>query len=123
MADAAPSPQETTQTRRFERQKVDLPIVVVVPLQDRMKIVSARGNDVSENGLAFFAGIELRIGDNVFIEFTPPYSNKPVRVPATVKNRRGYKYGIQFEAESEAEHKLIEQFRMLLQFAAGGAKR
>jgi transposase len=120
MADAASSSQQTAQTRKFERQKVDLPILIVVPMHDRTKIVQARGNDVSENGLAFFAGIELRIGDNIFIEFTPPYSNKPVRVPATVKNRRGYKYGIQFEADSDAERKIIDQFRLLLQFAAGG---
>lgn len=120
MADAAQSSQQTLQTRRFPRQKVDLPILIVVPMYDRTKIVQARGNDVSENGLAFFAGIELRVGDNIFIEFTPPYSGKPVRVPATVKNRRGYKYGIQFEADNDAERKTIEQFRLLLQFAAGG---
>jgi hypothetical protein len=122
MADAAPTPQQTAQTRKFERQKVDLPILIVVPMHDRTKIVQARGNDVSENGLAFFAGMELRVGDNIFIEFTPPYSNKPIRVPATVKNRRGYKYGIEFEADSDAERKTIEQFRLLLQFAAGGKR-
>ena len=120
MAKTEPSPKQTVETRRFTRLKIDLPISVVVPMPDKTKIVSARGNDVSDNGLAVFAGIELRVGDNVFIEFTPPYSSKPVRVPATVRNRRGYKYGIEFEAESEQERKLVEQFRMLLQFAAGG---
>jgi hypothetical protein len=119
MANAAQTQKQHPETRRFQRLKIDLPIRVVVPLPDKTKIVEARGNDVSDNGLAVFAGVELREGDNVFIEFTPPYSSKPVRVPATVRNRRGYKYGIEFEAESEAERKMIEQFRMLLQFASG----
>jgi hypothetical protein len=117
MANSAPKQQK--ETRKFQRLNIDLPIRVVVPMLDKTKIVDARGNDVSENGLAVFAGVELREGDNIFIEFTPPYSSKPVRVPATVRNRRGYKYGIEFEADSEAERKLIEQFRMLLQFASG----
>src|SRR3954467_14165581 len=120
MTNAAQSPKQTPQTRKFARLAIDLPISVVVSMPDKTKIVSARGNDVSDNGLAVFAGIELNVGDNLFIEFTPPYSSKPVRVPATVRNRRGYKYGIEFEAESEQERKLVEQFRMLLQFAAGG---
>jgi hypothetical protein len=119
MANAAQTSKQHPETRRYQRLKIDLPIRVVVPMPDKTKIVEARGNDVSDNGLAVFAGIELREGDNVFIEFTPPYSSKPVRVPATVRNRRGYKYGIEFEAESEAERKLVEQFRLLLQFAAG----
>ena len=118
MANAASSQQK--ETRKFQRLKIDLPISVVFPMPDKTKIVSARGNDVSENGLAVFAGLEMNVGDNLFIEFTPPYSSKPVRVPATVRNRRGYKYGIEFEAESDQEKKLVEQFRMLLQFAAGG---
>jgi hypothetical protein len=120
MTNAASSSKKSPETRRFTRLKIDLPITVVVSLPDKTKIVAARGNDVSDNGLAVFAGIELNIGANLFIEFTPPYSSKPVRVPATVRNRRGYKYGIEFEAESEQERKLVDQFRMLLQFAAGG---
>ena len=118
MANAASSSQK--ETRKFQRLKIDLPLSVVFPTPDKTKIVAARGNDVSENGLAVFAGLEMNVGDNLFIEFTPPYSSKPVRVPATVRNRRGYKYGIEFEAESDQEKKLVEQFRMLLQFAAGG---
>src|SRR3954469_22538848 len=119
MKNAAESPKQTPETRKFKRLAIDLPISVVVAKPDTTKIITARGNDVSENGLAVFAGVELQAGDNVFIEFTPPYSSKPVRVPATVRNRRGYKYGIEFEAESEQERKLVEQFRMLLQFSAG----
>jgi len=119
MADAASSSQQT-QTRRFSRQKVDLPILIVVPMHDRTKIVQARGNDVSENGLAFFAGIELRVGDNIFIEFTPPYSGKPVRVAARVRNRSGFDYGLEFAPGDLQQQQRVADFRLMLRFATGG---
>jgi len=61
-------------------------------------IVNGRGNEVSEGGLAIFVGMEARLGERLWVEFTPPYSSEPLRVPlwcaivrviATDRVRRG----------------------------------
>ena len=41
--------------------------------------MSGRGNDMSEGGVLVFAGLELKTGDEVSIEFTPPFASGPVR--------------------------------------------
>ena len=40
--------------------------------------------------------MELKPGDEVDIEFTPAYSTPPIRTRGKVRNRAGYRYGIEF---------------------------
>lgn len=83
--------------------------------------MSGRGNDVSEGGVLVFAGMELKTGDEVAIEFTPPFSAGPVRAKGVVRHRRGYNYGIEFVLENAADREQTERFRSLLRLAAGNA--
>ena len=69
--------------------------------------------------LAIFAGIEVRLGEEIGVEFTPPYSSEPLRVRGIVRNRKGYKYGIEFLAENPDEHERVARLRELLRFASG----
>ena len=48
--------------------------------------------------MSFAAGVELKTGDKVEIEFTPAYSGLPIRVCAVARNGNGYKYGAEFVA-------------------------
>jgi len=66
------------------------------------KFYGGRGNELSEGGMAVTAGAELRPGREVAIEFTPPYTSVPIRVRGTVRNRTGYRYGVEFLTESAA---------------------
>jgi hypothetical protein len=36
----------------------------------------------------------------VALEFTPPYAGPPIRVRGTVRNRAGYRYGVEFLIEN-----------------------
>jgi len=83
--------------------------------------MSGRGNDMSEGGVLVFAGMELKTGDEVQIEFTPPFSTGPVRAKGVVRHRRGYNYGIEFLLENSADREQTEKFRGLLRLAAGNA--
>jgi PilZ domain len=120
---STPSAQQiTTQyetPRRWQRFKLNVPIRVGVNRQDKTTIVSGRGNEVSEGGLAIFAGLELRIGEEIWVEFTPPYSSQPLRVNGITRNRSGYKYGIEFLTNTPAEEERVERLRELLRFASG----
>lgn len=100
-----------TFARRWQRYQVDVPIRVIVCTSVKTKIFDARGISLSEGGMALFAGAELRLGDEVGVEFTPAYSAPPVRVDATIRNRVGYHYGVEFMLASENQKMRVQELR------------
>jgi hypothetical protein len=115
----AKSPQERAVFRRWQRYRLNLPIRLIFNNDGKTKIMAGRGNDMSEGGVLVFAGMELKTGDEVQIEFTPPFSAGPVRAKGVVRHRRGYNYGIEFLLENDADREQTEKFRSLLRLAAG----
>ena len=65
--------------------------------------------------MSFAAGVELKTGDQVEIEFTPAYSGRPIRVRAVARNGNGYSYGAEFVASSDQERQEIAFLRENLQ--------
>jgi hypothetical protein len=109
--------------RRWQRNKIDVPIRLIFwNSLHTAKIVDARGRDLSEGGMAVFAGVELRTGDIVEIEFTPAYSGQPMRVRAEVRNRRGYSYGLEYLTDTSTEEAQAARLRELLQSSSGNTK-
>lgn len=100
--------------RRWPRYKLDLPVRVIAEKRGKTTIVQARGNELNEGGLALFAGTELNEGDLVAVEFTPPYSGDPIRVRCTVRNRKGYMYGLEFLTATIEDNENVEQIRFVL---------
>jgi len=75
------SGHDRTIFRRWQRYRLNLPIRIIVARDDGTRITDGRAADISEGGLLVFAGIEMRSGDRILLEFTPPYSSAPVRAP------------------------------------------
>src|SRR5260370_5861862 len=75
------SSEERSICRRWQRYRLNLPIRIIVQRDDGTRITEGRASDICEGGLLVFAGMELRSGEKVLIEFTPPYSSAPVRAP------------------------------------------
>jgi hypothetical protein len=112
---------ELISSRRWQRHKVNVPIRVIICRAMRASIFDGRGTSLSEGGMALFAGAELRPGDQVAIEFTPPFSTPPIRVDALICNRSGYHYGVEFLAADNAQRQNVAQLRMhLASFAIVG---
>ncbi len=103
-----------TQARRWPRYKLNVPVRVIVDSQKKVRVVDGRGTELNEGGMAITVGAELKIGELVAVEFTPPYS-RPVRVPAQVRNRNGYNYGVEFSPQAAGDHEKVEQIRLALQ--------
>ena len=82
--------------RRSPRYNVDVRIKLVVAKDGKNQMVHGRGNDISENGMAMFVAHELAIDQRLEIEFTLPYSRQPLRIGIMVRNRNGYRYGVEF---------------------------
>ncbi len=75
--------------------------------------------ELSELGMCVLVGLELKVGGEVEIEFTLPYSSEPIRVSGAVRNRKGYRYGCEFNPDGPGEHNAVERLRQALQtFAA-----
>jgi hypothetical protein len=105
---------EFNASRRWERYKVNVPIRVIVSRAMKASIFDGRGTSLSEGGMALFAGAELRPGDYVAVEFTPPFSSPPIRVDAKICNRSGYHYGVEFLALNPAQSQRVARLRMHL---------
>ena len=96
-----------TSMRRWERYNVNVPIRVIVSRAMKASIFDGRGT-------ALFAGAELRPGDQVAVEFTPPFSSPPIRVAARICNRTGYHYGVEFLDIDNAQRQSVAQLRQHL---------
>jgi hypothetical protein len=107
--------------RRWQRYRLSLPIRIIFTVDGTTKIMAGRGNDMSEGGVLVFAGMELKTGDEVLIEFTPPFAEGPVRVRGLVRHRRGYNYGLEFAVDTKEDQDHTEKFRGMIRLAAGKA--
>ncbi len=103
LADISNREVDSSYTRRWWRYKVNVPIRVIVRNVTKTTIVSGRAFSLSDGGMGMFAGTELNLGDQMSVEFTPPYSSPPIRVQGKICNRTGYNYGVEFLAESNSQ--------------------
>ncbi len=93
--------------RRTPRYNVDVRLKLVVAKDGKSVMVHGRGNDISENGMAMFVAHELAVEQRLEVEFTLPYSRQPLRIGIVVRNRNGYRYGVEFRTLSEPQKQEI----------------
>ena len=82
-------------TRRWQRHPVDLPVRVAVADGVSTVTVSGRGTELSAGGMGLYAGILLKPGDLLEVEFVIPCH---FRMIAVVRQRSGYCFGLEFIA-------------------------
>jgi hypothetical protein len=79
--------------RRWERQIVDLPVKVGIYRSSEPVLIPGRVTEMSEGGMSLYAGMSLKPGDLLEVEFELP---APRTVQAVVRNRTGYNFGLEF---------------------------
>jgi hypothetical protein len=80
--------------------------------------VQSRGSELNCGGMAVSGRIELAIGEQVALEFTPPHSGQPVSVRCFVRNRHRYTYGLEFIAENDTDYESVAQIEATLRHIA-----
>lgn len=80
-------------TRRWSRHPVELPVRVFPRGGDSKLTVQGRGIEMSEGGMTLYAGVPLKPGDLMDLEFQTPGGT---RVSAIVRNRTGFCFGLEF---------------------------
>jgi hypothetical protein len=114
MAEGLRLVEENLAVRRHQRLRLDTPVCLIVDRPDRVLLVNARLRDVSDEGVAVFAGVELAIDSEVQIEYTPPFNRGPLRVRAVVRNRRVYIYGLEFLPRDGDEEQILLTLKAML---------
>jgi len=93
--------------RRWHRCKVSLSMRLVLHGPAGVEYMYAHGRDISEGGMAVYVPTELNVGDSAALEFTVPYSQEKMLLKAFVRNREGFRYGIEFIDLGQRERELI----------------
>lgn len=98
--------------RRWPRYKVDLRLKVTLPQTAGAagrNFTFGQGSDVSEGGMAAYIPSELNVGDVVGIEFVLPYSKETITLRAEVRNRNGFRYGLEYVLISSDHQQLMRK--------------
>lgn len=93
--------------RRWPRFKVSLSMRLLIKSPAGIEYIYAHGRDISEGGMAVYVPTELNIGDSAALEFTVPYSQDKLLLTAFVRNRTGFRYGIEFTNLGQHERNVI----------------
>lgn len=80
-------------TRRWRRLSVDFPVRVLTARGFSSTVVPGRGIEMSEGGMALYAGLLLNPGDLLEIEFDTALHS---RMTAMVRSRDGFCFGVEF---------------------------
>jgi len=83
-----------TNTRRWQRHPtMDLPVRILPCSRLPAIAMTGRGTELSQGGMALYTGMDLEPDDLIEVEFLVP---DPLRVMATVRNRSGDHFGLEF---------------------------
>jgi c-di-GMP-binding flagellar brake protein YcgR len=85
--------------RRYERVTVDISVRIV---KDAI-VTSGRAHDLSSTGMSIYAPAEFEIEEIIRTEFTLPNSRMKLELAAAVKNRIGFRYGLEFQKLDKAQ--------------------
>ena len=72
---------------------------------------------MNEGGIGLYLEAPLQTGDELQLEFTPPYAGLTVRVRGRVCYADGNRYGVEFLADDTAEQQEVALFRQMLRSA------
>ncbi len=109
MADPAEAPVRYETMRRYPRVKSDIRVRVFSPPTDPTADSFGRGYDISEAGMAIYVPLELSEGQQVLVMIDVPQCRVRLGLTAVVRNRKGYRYGVEFLALTNTERKELKR--------------
>jgi hypothetical protein len=89
-----------TNTRRWQRYPVDLPVRFLPCSRLPATAVTGRGTELSQGGMALYTGVDMEPDDLMEVEFLSPH---PLKFMATVRNRSGHYFGLEFLARLSSQ--------------------
>jgi c-di-GMP-binding flagellar brake protein YcgR len=96
--------------RRWKRFKVDIRVKLRRWEEPEESALVVRTYELSEGGMSVYASETLETGTFMLAELSLPNTAKPMRLRAVVRNRRGFRCGLQFVDLPEAERTEILRY-------------
>ena len=102
--------------RRWPRFKADIPVHVRVTTLGPTRVLACdgQGADISGGGLALTLNLDLPVGEQIGVEFVPPYSEHPLMFRCFIRNREGRRYGVEFITENDEDYRKAAELQLRL---------
>ena|SRR5579859_4059475 len=105
---------EADSVRRYQRYQIDVGLQVHFSRSGVSYSLRGRGSDIGGGGMSAFVPAELEVGQSLGLVVKLPYSSEQLSLQAVVRNRSGFRYGLEFVSPSERERTVIERCCMAL---------
>jgi len=97
-------------TRKWKRFKVDIRIRIRRSDEAGVETTAARAFELSEGGMSVYASEALEVGTPIQLELLLLSTDKPLRVRAMVRSRRGFRCGMEFMELAAADKSEIQAY-------------
>jgi hypothetical protein len=106
--------QQYSVARRFKRYKVEVRVKVSLVRDGEHSLLYGQGSDVSEGGFAAYLPSEFAVGEVLDAELRLPYTKAPIQVKVAVRNRNGFRYGLEIvHIETQERETLARSLKAL----------
>lgn len=96
--------------RKWKRIKIDVRVRVRRSEYPDDAVVVVRSYAMSEGGMSVYAPESMGIGTLVIVEFALPGTSRELRLSAQIRNRYGFRCGMEFMELAAADRMLIQRF-------------
>lgn len=108
MSDPNPADVQYAECRKFRRYTIDIAIKVKVTGAGGLSTYCfGRAGDVGEGGLSLHLPHELELGKVIALTLTLPYTERAIACQVIVRNREGFKYGVEFKELNIVDRQLL----------------
>jgi PilZ domain len=98
--------------RQYPRMMVD---IAIRAFPKNGVLTNGRGHDIGSGGMAMYVPLDLALGEKFDVSFQLPYSRIMLGLHAVVRNRNGFRYGIEFERLTKEEVAEINRVTAILE--------
>jgi len=106
----ARKPQGERRLRRYPRYRVEFPIQVVYYSDGERQTLDAHGRDLSTAGIGVLIAADLAMGEVMGLSFRLPGTQDLWNMRAVLRYRRGFHYGFEFLALSDAQASALTDY-------------
>jgi len=103
-----PPHSQDAERRKYRRYTIDIAIKVRISGAGGLSTYCfGRGGDVGEGGLSIHVPHELIVGKSIDLTLTLPYTERPINYRVVIRNREGFKYGVEFRELNPDDRELL----------------
>jgi len=100
----------TQPVRRFRRYRTDFRVKVHFTAAGQTQSIIARTYEMSPGGLSVYAPTEIPADAEIKLDLTLPGDHQTMHLGAEVRNRIGFRYGMEFQPLTREQENRIRSF-------------